>query len=187
MRKLIAGLQMTLDGFCNHDAWYPDAEIHDHYTEALSEAGLLLYGRTTYKLMEDFWPGLVTNPSGHAHMDEFAVAIDRIPKIVYSRTLDGVNWQSATLKRELIREEVLALKQQPGKPIFAGSPSMIVALTNMGLIDEYQINVLPVLLGKGLPLFRDLQSRTDMELIRTKPFSCGAILLYLQVREPRIL
>ncbi|MFN8396342.1 MAG: dihydrofolate reductase family protein [Bacteroidia bacterium] len=185
MRKLIAAINMTLDGFCNHEAGIADEAIHEHYNDLLREAGLLLYGRTTYQLMEDFWPTVVANPTGVSAMDDFAVLMDDIPKIVYSRTLKEVTWHSATLKNELRHEDILALKQQPGKPIFAGSPSMIVALTNMGLIDEYQINIMPIILGSGLTLLKDIQHRVDLELVRTKTFSNGCVILHHEVRGPR--
>lgn len=185
MRKLIAALNMTLDGFCNHEAGIADDDIHEHYNDLLREAGLMLYGRTTYQLMESFWPFLVNNPIGNPAMDTFAALMDMTPKIVYSRTLTEVTWHSATLKNELRREDILALKQQPGKPIFACSPSMIVALTNMGLIDEYQINIMPIILGSGLTLFKDIQQRVDLELVRTKTFANGCVILYHEVRGPR--
>jgi dihydrofolate reductase len=82
MRKIIAAINMTLDGFCDHTAIIPDEEIHQHYTELISDADAILYGRITYQLME-FWQALAKNPSGEKSMDDFAVAIDKIPKIVF--------------------------------------------------------------------------------------------------------
>ena len=87
MRKLIAAMNMTLDGFCNHEAMVADDEIHEHYNDLLRNAGTLIYGRITYQLMESYWPTVVKNPTGDKSMDDFAVLIDDIPKIVYSRTL----------------------------------------------------------------------------------------------------
>src|SRR5580704_13049028 len=141
MRKLIAAMNMTLDGFCNHTAMIADAEIHQHYTDLLSNAGVILYGRITYQLMESYWPYVVINPTGIKSTDEFAVTIDNISKIAYSRTLKNVEWKNSTLKKEVVKEEILELKQQMGKNILVGSPSLIVALTQLGLIDEYQIGV----------------------------------------------
>ena len=93
MRKVIAAINMTLDGFCDHTAIIPDEEIHQHYTELLSEADAILYGRITYQLME-YWRTVVKNPTGNKSMDEFAVIIDNISKIVFSRTLKNVDWKS---------------------------------------------------------------------------------------------
>src|ERR1700748_3228510 len=112
MRKLIAAMNMTLDGFCDHTAMIADDEIHEHYTGLLSNAGTLLYGRITYQLMESYWPTLVKNPSGNKPDDEFAIAIDNIPKIVFSRTLQRVDWKDTVLKKEVSKEEILELKQQ---------------------------------------------------------------------------
>ncbi len=92
MRKLIAAINMTLDGFCDHTAVIPDEEIHQHYNELLSNADTLLYGRITYQLMESYWPAVVKNPTGNKPMDEFAVLIDNISKIVFSRTLKNVDY-----------------------------------------------------------------------------------------------
>src|SRR4026208_1769333 len=101
MRKLIAAINMTLDGFCDHTAMIADDEIHQHYSELLLSAGAILYGRITYQLME-YWPPLVKNPTGNKSMDEFAVIMDNIPKIVFSRTLKNVEWKTAKLaKRDL--------------------------------------------------------------------------------------
>jgi len=152
MRKLIATMNMTLDGFCDHTAMIADDEIHEHYNELLRNADTLIYGRTTYQLMESYWPAIVKNPTGNKPTDEFAVLIDNISKIVFSRTLKNVDWKNSTLKKEVIKEEILELKQQAGKPILAGSPSLIVALAQLDLIDEYQLNVQPTILGSGLPL-----------------------------------
>jgi dihydrofolate reductase len=178
MRKLIAAINMTLDGFCDHTAVIADDEMHQHYNELLRDAGTILFGRTTYQLMESYWPSVVTNPTGNKPMDEFAVLIDNISKIVFSRTLRNVDWKNATLKKEVIKEEVVELKQQAGKDILVGSPSLIVALTHLDLIDEYQLSVQPIVLGSGLPLFKNVNDRIDLKLLKTKTFGCGAVILY---------
>ena len=180
MRKIIAGMNMTLDGFCNHEAMNADDEIHEHYTDVLRNADLLIYGRITYKLMESYWPSLVENPTDNISDNDFAVAIDNLPKIVYSRTLDHVVWKNSTLKREIIKEDILDLKQQGDKDILVGSPSMIVAFTQLGLIDEYQIGVQPIILGSGLTLFKNISERVDLKLLKTKTFRGGAVMLYYE-------
>ena len=140
---------MTLDGFCDHTAMIADEEIHQHYSELLSNADTLIYGRITYQLMESYWPSVVKNPTGIKPTDEFAVLIDNISKIVFSRTLKNVHWKNTKLKKEVIKEEVLELKQQADKNILVGSPSLIVALTQLDLIDEYQLGVQPTIVGSG--------------------------------------
>jgi len=179
MRKLIAAINMTLDGFCDHTAIDPDEEIHQHYADLLRNAGILLYGRITYQLME-YWRTLVTNPTGIRTMDEFAIVMDHTPKIVFSHTLKNLDWESARLANRGIEEEVLELKQQSGKDIFVGSPSLIVALTKLNMIDEYQVCVHPVILGNGLPLFKNIKNKTILKLIKTKTFSGGAVVLYYE-------
>jgi dihydrofolate reductase len=181
MRKLIAAINMTLDGFCDHTAGIVDEEIHSHYNELLSNADTILFGMITYQLMESYWPTLVKNPSGKKPMDEFAVLIDNISKIVYSRTLKNVNWKNSVLKKEIIKEEILELKQSRGsKNILAGSPGLIAVFTQLDLFDEYQLNFLPVILGSGLPLFKNIRDRVDLKLLKTKTFGCGAVTLYYE-------
>lgn len=178
MSKLIASMNMTLDGFCDHTAMMADDEIHEHYNELLRNAGMLIYGRTTYQLMESYWPTLVQQPSGNKPIDDFAVLIDNIPKIVYSRSLQQVDWKNSTLKKEINKEEIIALKQKTGKPIYVGSPSLIVAFTQLDLIDEYQLAIQPTIVGSGLSLFKNIHERVDLKLLQTKTFTCGAIALY---------
>jgi dihydrofolate reductase len=180
MSKLIAAINMTLDGFCNHTAMIANEEIHQHYNELLSNMGILIYGRITYQLMESYWPSVVKSPTGNKEIDEFAVLIDNIPKIVFSRTLKSVNWKNTTLKKEIIKEEILELKQKADKDILVGSPGLIVALTQLNLIDEYQLDVQPTITGSGLPLFKAVKDRVNLKLLRTKVFSCGAIVLYYE-------
>jgi dihydrofolate reductase len=179
MRKLIATINMTLDGFCDHTAGIADDETHQHFTELLRSADAILFGRITFQLME-YWKSVVENPTGNNSTDDFAAVIDNISKIVFSRTLENVDWKNTELKREIVKEEILDLKQQAGKDILVGSPSLIVALTKLDLIDEYQLVVQPIILGSGLPLFKNITDRIDLKLLKTKPFGCGAIVLYYE-------
>ena len=180
MRKLIAAINMTLDGFCDHTAVIADEELHQHYNELLSQAAVILYGRITYQLMESYWPTVVIHPTGNKPMDEFAVIIQNIHKIVFSHTLTNVEWENAKLAKRGIKEEVLELKQQSGKDILVGSPGLIVALTKLNLIDEYQLCVHPVILGSGLPLFKNINNRVILKLLKTKAFGSGATVLYYE-------
>jgi dihydrofolate reductase len=177
MRKLVAAINMTVDGFCDHTAGIADDELHEHYTDLLNNAGAILYGRITYQLMEDYWPMLLKTPSGNKELDKFALAIDRIPKVVFSRTLKNVQWESARLANKSLEEEISALRQKPGKDIFAGSPSLIVALSKLKLIDEYQLCVHPVVLGNGLPLFKGIAGEIHLKLLDAKALGAGQIVL----------
>lgn len=174
---------MTFDGFCDHTSMIADDEIHQHYNELLKNAGTLIYGRITYQLMESYWPSVVKNPTGNKPTDEFAILIDNISKIVFSRTLKNVDWKNTTLKKEVIKDEILALKQSRNggsKDILVGSPSLIVTLMNLNLVDEYQFSVHPILAGKGLPLFKNISGRIVLKLLKTKTFGCGAVTFYYE-------
>lgn len=189
MRKLIAAINLTLDGFCDHTAGIPDEEIHDHYADLLNNADVVLYGRTTYELMQ-YWQTLVKNPSGEKSMDDFARTIDRIPKIVFSHKLKNsgptaLDWETAKLADKSLEETVKELKQQSGKPILAGSRSIILQLMKLNLIDEYQLCYHPVVAGGGLPLFENTGDRTIFKLIKTKVFSGGAVTLYYEPADKK--
>lgn len=170
---------MTLDGFCDHTAVIPDDEIHQHYADLLSSADVSLYGRTTYELMK-YWQTVVENPTGNKAMDEFAVIMDKIPKIVFSHTLKNVEWESAKLANRGLKEEVLELKKQPGNDILVGSRSLIIQLLKLNLVDELQLCIHPVIAGSGLLLFENLKDRTVLKLVKTKTFNGGAVTLYYE-------
>jgi len=178
MRRVVAAINMTLDGYCDHTAGLvADEELHDHYTHLLNSAGVILYGRTTYQLMQ-FWQTLLKSPSDEKSMNDFAISIDKIEKIVFSNTLKDTGWDTARLANGPLEQEVLELKKKSGKDIFVGSRSLIIQLLNKGLIDEFQICIHPVIEGKGLPLFDQIQDRKIFQLLKTKTFGSGATVLY---------
>jgi len=179
MKKLIAAFNMTLDGVCDHTAGIADEELHQHYSDLVNNAGVILYGRTTYQLMQ-FWQTLLHNPSGKKSMDDFAISIDKIQKLIFSNTLKHTGWDSAELAKRSLDEEVLELKQQPGKDILVGSRSLIIQLLNSNLIDEFQICIHPVIEGKGLLLFDQIKDRIVLKLIKTKLLNSGAVVLYYE-------
>lgn len=177
MRKVIAAINMTLDGVCDHTVGIVDEELHNHYTELIQHAGTLLYGRTTYQLMESYWPELVKNPGDDPSSNTFAIAIDNVQKVVFSRTLKQVSWNNAVLARRELRDEVHALRQLPGNDIFVGSPGLIAQLTELHLIDEYQLCVHPIIAGSGLPLFKNISGNIILNHISTRRFHSGVMLL----------
>ena len=179
MGKVIAAINMTLDGFCDHTVGIADDELHEHYSALLSSAGTMLYGRITYQLME-YWPPIVKNPTGNQSIDEFAVIMDMAPKVVFSRTLKKTDWESARIATRSIEEEISILKQQSDKDILVGSPSLIVAVTELNLVDQYQLCVHPIIAGKGLPLFKNISDMKFLKLTKTKTFGSGAIVLYYE-------
>lgn len=170
---------MTVDGICDHTAGIPDAELHQYYTALLGQGDAILYGRTTYQLME-YWRTFLETPSAEQSMEDFAIAIDKIPKIVFSRTLKHVDWESATIAKHNLKDEVSALKQQSGNAVFVGSRSLIVQLLNLNLVDELQLCIHPVVAGNGLPLFEGINDRIIFKLVKTKTFNGGAVVLCYQ-------
>ena len=183
MRKVIAAFNMTLDGVCDHTTGIADEGLHQHYADLVNNAGVVLYGRTTFQLMQ-FWQTVLQNPSGQKAMDDFAISIDKIPKLVFSNTLKDTNWDSAQLSDRPLNEKVLELKQQSGKDILVGSRSLIIQLLNSNLIDEFQICIHPIIEGKGLRLFDQIKDRIMLKLIKTKTLYSGATVFYYEpIRE----
>ena len=173
---------MTLDGICDHTAGIADEGLHQHYTELLDNAGVILYGRTTYQLMQ-FWQTLLQTPSVETSMNDFAVSINKVDKIVFSNTLKDTGWNSAKLAEKSPDQEVMELRQQPGKDILIGSRSLIIQLLNSSLIDEFQICIHPVIEGKGLALFDQVAHRILLQLIKTKQLQSGAMVCYYKISE----
>lgn len=186
MRKIIAAINMTLDGICDHTTGIADEELHQHYADLLSSGDVVLYGRITYQLME-YWKSVVENPTGIREIDEFAVIMDKIPKLVFSHTLKSLEWESAKLANRTLEEEVLELKQSSNgvsKDVLVGCRSLIIQLMKLNLIDEYQFCIHPIVEGKGMQLFENINDRVALKLVRTKIFNSGAIVLYYEpIRE----
>lgn len=176
MRKIIAAFNMTLDGTCDHTSGTPDADLHQHYTDLMLSSDALLYGRITYGLME-YWKPSVYQPSGVQSMDDFAKGIDQVRKIVFSNTLKEVDWASADLANASLEEVVQNLKKEQGKPILICSRSLIIQLLNLGLIDELQLCIHPMVEGKGLEFFEKIQRRIYFNLLRTQVFKSGIVML----------
>ena len=183
MSKLISSINITLDGFCDHTAVIADEQLHQHYNKLLKSIDIIIFGRVTYQLMESGWAPIVKNPTGNQSMDEFAVLIEDIPKIVFSRTLESVQWRNTTLVKDNLKDEVLKLKQEPNKNILVGSPSLIQQLMSMNLIDEYQFCINPIIFGGGLPLFKHIKEKINLQLIKTKTFDSGVVAVSYELKK----
>jgi dihydrofolate reductase len=156
---------------------YVDDEFNDFAIEQLESVDTLLFGRVTYELMAGYWP----TPDANADDPVIAHRMNNLPKIVFSKTLSEVTWQNTRLVKEHFVEEISALKQQPGKDlIIFGSSDLAVTFIQHGLIDEYRIMVNPVVLGDGKLLFKGLQNRLHLKLLKTRTFKTGSVLLYYQ-------
>lgn len=185
MKKIIAAINMTLDGYCDHTAVVASEEMHDHYTDLIKNADTLLYGRITYQLME-YWRTIIKEPTDNKAMNDFAVAIDHVHKIVFSHTLKNVDWETAELASKSLEDTVKELRQKPGKEgkdIFVCSPGLIVQLTKLNLIDEYQLLIHPVIVGSGLPLFKNITEKITLKLVKTHSFNFGAVLHYYEATD----
>lgn len=183
MKKVIAAFNMTLDGVCDHTTGVADEGLHQHYADLLDNSSVVLYGRTTYQLMQ-FWQTLLQNPSAEKSMNDFAVSMNKIQKIVFSNKLKDTGWASAQLAKKPLAEEVAALKQQAGSDILVGSRSLIIQLLNSNLVDQLQICIHPVIEGKGLLLFDQITHKIMLKLIKTKSLKSGATVFYYEpVRE----
>ncbi len=179
MRKVIAAINMTLDGVCDHTVGIVDENLHQHYSDLINNAGVILYGRTTYQLMQ-FWQTLIKKPSDQKSMNDFALSINKIEKIVFSNTLKDTGWDTAKISNRPLDETILELKQKPGKDILIGSRSLIIQLLNRKLIDEFQICIHPMIEGKGLLLFDQIKDRIFFKLIKSKSLNSGVTILYYE-------
>ena len=186
MRKVILSNMVTLDGFFEGpnkelDWHIVDEEFNQYANDLLSNVDALLFGRVTYQLMADYWPAAATNPSTSKSDLEIADKMNNLPKIVFSKTLQEVKWNNSRLVKENIAEEISKMKQQPGKDmVIFGSGSIVSTFMQHGLIDEYRIIVNPVVLGNGKPLFKGINDKQNLKLLKTKVFGSGIVILFYE-------
>ena len=191
MRKVILSNMVTLDGFFEGpnkelDWHIVDEEFNEYAIDLLSNVDAILFGRLTYQLMADYWPAAATNPSTSKSDLEIADKMNNLPKIIFSKTLQRVEWNNSRLVKENIAEEILKMKQQPGKDmVIFGSGSIVSSFMQLGLIDEYRIIVNPVVLGNGKPLFKGVNDKHNLKLLKTRVFSSGIVILFYEpVKTP---
>jgi len=178
MRPLRYSINVTLDGCCDHRAIIADEELHRHHAKNLELADALLFGRVTYEMMEAAWRPVAqtgTRPEWMpAWMEPFARTIDAAKKYVVSSTLDRVDW-NAELVRGDLGQAVQQLKRESGKGLFVAGVKLAQALTELGLIDEYEFVVQPRLAGHGPTLFAGLSKHVDLKLVSRVDFDSGAV------------
>src|SRR5688572_5310771 len=182
MRPLRYSINVSLDGCCDHEAMTADEELHRHAVENLSQADALLFGRVTYEMMESAFRLPGTAEAMPAWTQPFAQTIDAAKKYVVSSTLKQVDW-NAELVRGDLRDAVQQLKQEPGNGLFTGGLQLPLALTEMGLIDEYELVVHPRIVGHGPTLFAGLSKRIDLKLVGREEFSSGAVAMRYEPRR----
>ena len=180
MRRVVFGINISTDGYCNHTDMIADEEMHEYHTGLLRNATLLLLGRNTYQLMVPYWPDVAKNQSETEAINEFARVFDSLDKVVFSTTLKHTGGNNTRIVRANVAEEVLAVKQQPGKDIGVGGLSIASQLSDRGLIDEYHFVIHPVVAGKGPRLFETvkLQERLLLDFIGSETFRSGVVALH---------
>jgi dihydrofolate reductase len=188
MRPLRFSINVTLDGCCDHREGHADEELHRHATENLAQADALLFGRVTYEMMEAAWrPPARTGERPdwmEPWMDPFARTIDAAKKYVVSSTLDRVDWNAEFVRGDL-GEAVQQLKREPGQGLFVAGVKLALALTELGLIDEYEFVVHPRLAGHGPTLFAGLSKPVDLKLVSRLEFGSGAVAMRYEPVDER--
>ena len=180
MRNVIYAINITLDGCCDHTKFNPAEDLLEHFTHLLrDDAGLLVYGRKTYQLMVPYWPDIAKSQSETKADIEFAQAFDSPNKIVFSRSLASAEYKNTRIVRTNLRDEILKLKQEPGKDILVGGVDIPSHLIELGLVDEYRFVVMPIIVGKGRRLLEgvNLPERLQLKLVESKIFKSGCVAL----------
>jgi dihydrofolate reductase len=180
MRKVIFAINITLDGCCDHTKFNPDEETFDYFMRLLrDDTGLLVYGRKTYQLMVPYWPDVAKSRSETKSDIEFAQTFVSKKKIVFSRSLASAEDENTRIIRTNLRDEILKLKQEPGKDILVGGVDVPSQLMELGLIDEYRLLVIPIIAGEGRRLFEGvhLPEKRRLKLVESKTFKSGCIAL----------
>jgi dihydrofolate reductase len=186
MRKIILLMHASLDGLVGGPHGEMDWILHDeemfqYVTKHFEGLGAALYGRVTYQMMESYWPTVPKNPESTKQELHHAEWVEKISKLVISKSLDKVTWNNTRLIKDNLAEEIIALKKQSGGDVMIfGSPRLSHSLMSLGLIDEYLLQINPILLGEGIPLFQDLKGRAKLRLISHQTFKNGVIGLHYQ-------
>jgi dihydrofolate reductase len=184
MRKLIYAINMTLDGCFDHTHGVPDEELMEYFTNLVRDADLFVYGRKTYELMVPYWPDVLKSDSETKVDKDFAEAFVSKKMVVFSRSLASAEGGNVRIVRTNLQDEVLKLKQEPGKNILVGGvdiPSQLIAL---GLVDEFRFVVMPVLAGKGRRLFEGISpEKIRLKLVESRVFKPSASVLLHYVKQ----
>jgi dihydrofolate reductase len=185
MRNVVFAINVTLDGCCDHTKQLADEETHEYFTQLLREVDLLVFGRKTYELMVPFWPELAKTQSMTKALNEFARAFDSKKKVVFSRSLTRTEDENTRIVRTDPQDEILKLKQEPGKDILLGGVSIPSQLIERGLVDEYRFVISPIIAGEGRRLLDgvSLPDKFQVKLVDSKIFKSGCVALhYLKQR-----
>jgi dihydrofolate reductase len=184
MARVIYSMMVSLDGFVEDakggiDWILIDEELHSSINDQQSAVGAYLHGRRMYELMNRYWPTADADPSNPGYVIDFARIWKAMPKVVFSKTLDKVE-DGARLVRGDVGHEIKKLKAASGKDLGIGGATLAATVVGLGLVDEYQLYVQPVVLGSGTPMFPRSAGRLDLRLVETRRFASGVVLLRLQ-------
>jgi dihydrofolate reductase len=186
MRKLILFMHTSLDGFAagpngEMDWIHVDETIFDYAGDQTDKADTALYGRVTWQMMESYWPTAGDQPNASRHDKQHSSWYNKVEKVVISRTMQGEKFPNVNIISDNVPAEITKFKQVPGKDIIIfGSPTASHSLMAENLIDEYWLFVNPVLLGQGIPLFKDIKDRTKLKLVTSNAFSSGVVCLHYE-------
>jgi dihydrofolate reductase len=185
LRKIIVSNMISLDGFIagpnGEIDWFVwDKELERYTVETMGKVDMIMFGRVTYEIMASYWPNAT------ADSPYIKERMNSLPKIVFSRTLNKVEWNNSTLVTDIDPERILRMKKMSGKNIvILGSGSIVSEMTQLGLIDEFRMIVNPVILGEGKQMFKGIDERQKLKLIDTRQLGSGvAILTYQPIEKP---
>jgi dihydrofolate reductase len=186
MRKVVLFMHLSLDGF----AATPDGgldwivfsdDLMDYADEIVATTGSPMYGRTTYGMMEGFWPTVLDDPKAAGHDLQHARWVQDVHKIVFSTTLPSADWNNTELIKGDVASNIERLKKEPGKDlVIFGSPGLAKSLLEFDLIDEYRLTINPVILGKGVAVFNELQQKVSLKLLSSKTTKAGVLTLHYE-------
>ena len=186
MRNLIFFMHTSLDGFVagpnGEMNWIKvDEEMFDFVATMTDQADTALYGRVTYEMMQSYWPTAGEQPNATKHDKEHSAWYNKVSKIVLSKTISEKGLDNTIVISDQLADNINKIKKQDGKNILIfGSPGASQSLLNQGLIDEFWLFVNPIILGQGMPLFKDITGTTKLKLGESKTFACGVIALHYE-------
>jgi dihydrofolate reductase len=181
--KLIHSINVTMDGCCDHTEVIADDDLHNYARALLDHSDCLLFGRVTYELFESYWPSVVSRNSGRKSEIDLARKLDEKPKYLFSRTRDKVDWKNSFVLKNDLTRNVSQLKKEGGnKLLMFGSPTLALALAQLGLIDEHHFLVQPTLAGRGPRMFEGIE-KANLTLVESRAFASGVMMLrYIPVQ-----
>jgi dihydrofolate reductase len=184
MRKLVSFMHISLDGFTTNSQgqmnWIlADEEMFEIAGQQTRKSDTALYGRGTYKIMEDYWPTAADQPNASKHDLEHSVWYKSVQKIVVSKTLNSSDIKDAKLVSENLHDEIRKLKNEAGQEIVLfGSPTLTRSLMEDHLIDEYWLFINPIIIGQGNPYFKNVSQEIKLKLLTSQTMASGVVCLH---------